>query len=180
MDPYLAEIRMFAGNFAPRNWALCEGQILAISQNQSLYSLLGNMYGGDGRNTFALPDLRGRAVISPGVGPGLSNFQIGQKAGAVQVILDQNTLPSHSHSLNCSGSSGSGSNPTNNFPALAQVQVERGGTNHDVMAYGASANSAMGGSAVGNTGGNIPVNIQNPNLGLNYIICTNGIYPSRS
>ena len=97
MEPTLAEIRMFAGNFAPRGWALCEGQLLPISDNQALFSLLGTIYGGDGRTTFALPDFRGRCPISPGNGPGLPGYNVGQKVGAATTSLTVSNLPPHTH-----------------------------------------------------------------------------------
>ncbi len=97
-EPFLGQVILFAGNFAPRNWALCQGQLLPINSNQSLFSILGTQYGGDGRTTFALPDLRGRAPLSHGQGPGLSNRQIGERGGQEQVSLSEAQLPSHQHS----------------------------------------------------------------------------------
>lgn len=180
MEPAIGEIRMFAGNFNPRSWALCEGQLLPISQNQALFSILGTTYGGDGRTTFALPDLRGRMAISPGQGPGLSNIPLGERSGMPEITLNQSTMPSHSHALNSSSSPGTGSTPVSSFPAMSQVQVERGGVSHDVSAYGTPGNSTLAANAIGNSGGNIPVNVQNPYLGINYIICLFGIFPSRN
>ncbi len=99
MEPFLGEIMLFGGSFAPRGWALCDGQILSINQNQSLFSLLGTIYGGDGRTTFALPDLRGRAPLHQGTGPGLTPRSMGYKSGSEQVALSQNQMPSHTHAL---------------------------------------------------------------------------------
>jgi len=96
-EPFVGEIRMFAGNFAPRGWAFCDGQLLAVSQNDALFSLLGTIYGGDGRTTFGLPDMRGRTPLHAGQGPGLSNRRLGAKAGAENVTLTVNQLPSHRH-----------------------------------------------------------------------------------
>jgi microcystin-dependent protein len=180
MEPTLGEIRMFAGNFNPISWALCEGQLLPINSNQSLYSLLGTTYGGDGITTFGLPDLRGRMAISAGQGPGLSSTPLGQKSGTTEISLTQSTMPSHSHTLNSSSSPGTASTPLNSFPAMSKVQVERGGVNQDVSSYGTPSNSTQAANAIGNTGGNIPVNVQNPYLGINYIICLVGIFPSRN
>ena len=111
MDGYIAEIKLFAGNFAPRNWAFCNGQILQIAENQSLYSLIGITYGGDGRVTFALPDLRGRVPISAGQGPGLSNYALGQAGGEERHTLNTNEMPGHTHQANCKNSMGTQANP---------------------------------------------------------------------
>ena len=100
-DPFLAEIVMFGGNFAPRGWAFCDGQLLAISSNTALFSLLGTTYGGDGRTTFGLPELRGRFAMHPGNGPGLSSRKLGQKGGSERVTLAITNLPSHTHQLRC-------------------------------------------------------------------------------
>lgn len=176
----IGEIRIFAGNFAPRSWAFCNGQLLAIAQNTALFSILGTIYGGDGRTTFALPDLRGRAAISPGQGPGLPNVPQGSRSGAEQVSLTVQNLPNHTHSLNVSNAAGTSNTPAGNFPAASSVQVERGGTPHEVNAYASSPDSTMASSAIGNSGGNIPINIRNPYLATYYIICLEGIYPSRN
>ena len=101
-EPFIAEIRIFAGNFAPRGWAFCDGQLLPISQNTALFSLIGTTYGGDGRTTFALPDLRGRAPIHAGNGPGLTNRQLGSKAGVETVALSESQMPGHAHAVGCS------------------------------------------------------------------------------
>ena len=105
-EPFVGEIRMFAGNFAPRGWAFCDGQLLATSQNDALFSLLGTIYGGDGRTTFGLPDLRGRIPVHAGTGPGLSPRRLGAKAGAEKVTLTVNELPSHTHDLVASNQAG--------------------------------------------------------------------------
>src|SRR5436305_2548610 len=105
-DAYIGEIRMFAGNFAPRGWATCDGQILPIAQNTALFSLLGTQYGGNGQTTFALPDLRGRVPIHYGQGPGLSPYDIGEAAGTETITLTQNEIPAHSHTLNCVNAKG--------------------------------------------------------------------------
>ena len=116
-DPYLGEIGLFAGYYTPRNWELCDGQLLQISQNTALFSLLGTTYGGDGQTTFGLPDLRGRAAIHAGTGPGLSNRRLGQKGGAEQVTLTQAQMPSHNHTLSLGGATGNtgGSQPHENM-----------------------------------------------------------------
>src|SRR5664279_4089451 len=115
MDPLLASILIFAGNFAPRGWALCNGQLMAINQNQALFSLLGTTYGGDGFTTFALPDLRGRVPIHMGQGPGLSNYIIGQTGGSENTTLLPTNLPPHTHPLIATSEPGSTSDPTNAY-----------------------------------------------------------------
>jgi microcystin-dependent protein len=171
VDPLLGQISMFAGNFAPRGWALCDGRLLLISQYTQLYSVLGTTYGGDGRTTFALPDLRGRAPIHEGQGPGLSDKRLGQRGGAEQVILQVSNLPSHTHSLNASTATGTSNVPTGNVHADTSVFDKE---------YATTANTAMSGTAIGNTGGNIPVSIVQPYLTITYIIALQGTFPSRS
>jgi microcystin-dependent protein len=180
MEPTIGEIRMFAGNFAPRSWALCEGQLLPISQNQAMFSILGTTYGGDGRTSFGLPDLRGRMAISSGIGPGLSNIALGQRSGAPSLSISVANLPAHNHTLNAGNVAGTNSSPVSGSPALAQVRVERGAAAIDVNAFGVTSNDILGSGAVGNTGGNIPVALQNPYLAVNFIICLFGVFPSRS
>ena len=127
-EPFVGEIRMFAGNFAPRGWAFCDGQLLAVSQNDALFSLLGTIYGGDGRTTFGLPDLRGRVPIHAGSGPGLSPRRLGAKAGAENVTLTVNQLPSHSHRLSGSANLASESRPEGNVLGSGLTQdLYRGG-----------------------------------------------------
>ena len=116
-DPFIGEIKMFAGNFAPRGWALCDGQLLAVSQNDALFSLFGTIYGGDGRTTFGLPDLRGRIPIHAGSGPGLSPRRLGAKGGAENVTLTTAQLPAHKHDIFASSAGASAGNPLNNVSA---------------------------------------------------------------
>jgi len=181
MNPFLAQIVMFAGNFAPRGWALCDGQLLPINSNQALFSLLGTTYGGDGRTTFALPDLRGRAPIHPGNGPGLSSYRLGQKGGAEYVILNQTQIPTHTHSA--SGQIACNFNPTT--PATSTSPVNGVFANAESKVYNtASPNQHMAANGVsvtvGNTGGNLShTNIQPYNC-VNYIIALEGVFPSRS
>lgn len=173
-DPYLGQISMFAGNFAPRGWAFCDGQLLPISQNQALFSLLGTTYGGDGVTTFALPDLRGRAPIHAGNGPGLSNYPLGQRGGLEQVTLAISQLPNHAHTAQVNATSpvgrGQGSDtPVNNFWA-------EGGS------YSATSNATMSANAVTvqPTGGNQPHENRQPYATINYIIALQGTFPSRN
>lgn len=167
MEPMLGEIRMFAGNFAPRSWALCDGQLLPINQNQALFSILGTTYGGDGRTTFGLPDLRGRVPVHPGNGPGLSNYNLGQKAGVENVTLTSAQMPSHDHSL-VAGSNDSQKSPSGGLLA------NRGEYSSN------SPGATMGSSAIQNTGGSQShTNIQ-PYQCVNFIIALQGVFPSRS
>lgn len=170
-QPFIGQIKLFAGNFAPAGWADCDGSLLAISSNEALFSLIGTTYGGDGQNTFALPDLRGRVAVGIGQGPGLSNYTIGQQGGAEAVTLTQNQLPAHTHALQASTTLGSTDSPTDAFPARSPD-----GSNQ----YAASGGASMPAGALGNTGGSQPHNNVKPYLALRYIISLYGIYPSRN
>lgn len=169
----IGEIRLFAGNFAPRNWAFCNGQLLSIAQNTALFSILGTTYGGNGQTTFALPDLRSRVPVHPGQGPGLSNYVLGQTAGVETVTLTQNQLPSHTHAVNAVANGGNQAAPTGNLPA-----VESTGTSQNYS--NAAATGQMGPNMIGNTGGNQPFTVVQPYQCLNYIIALYGIFPSRN
>lgn len=171
-EGFIGEIRMFAGNFAPRSWAFCDGQLLPINQNQALFSILGTTYGGDGRTTFALPDLRGRVAIHPGSGPGLSAYQQGSKGGTEANILTVSQMPAHSHTVNAVVEDGNQSVPTGNLPAGTKVL--------DKEYSDAEANTTMNGTMIGNSGGGQPVNNIQPYGTVNYIICLQGIFPSRN
>jgi microcystin-dependent protein len=174
MDPYIGEIRIFAGNFAPRGWALCNGQLLAISQNTALFSLLGTNYGGDGKITFALPNLQASAPISQGQGPGLTPRVIGETGGAAVVTLINSELPMHSHAVNASSDGSTESNPT------AAVWAVGGQTRGGVPMYSANGPAAaMSPAALTQAGGDQPHNNMPPYLALNFIIALQGIYPSR-
>ena len=169
-NPFLAEIRIFAGNFAPTGWALCNGQLLQISQYTALFSLLGTTYGGDGVTTFALPDLRGRVPISSGQGPGLQNYNLGQTGGAESVTLGVNQLPSHNHSVNTVSGAGTSSHPANEYLASSTSGAVYSSSRPDSM---------LNASAISHAGGGQPVNIRSPYLTLNWIIAVAGIYPSQ-
>lgn len=169
-EPFVGEIRMFAGNFAPRSWAFCQGQLLAISQNDALFSLLGTIYGGDGRTTFGLPDMRGRIPIHQGQGPGLSDYRIGSRAGVENVTLTLNQIPSHNHAFQVSTAGGSQDTPAGGLLATSGNAWFQTGTPSLPMS---SSQIAQSGGSQSHT------NIQ-PFIAINYIIALFGIYPSRS
>lgn len=169
-EPFIAEIRIFAGNFAPRGWAFCNGQLLQIAQNTALFALIGTTYGGDGRTTTALPNMAGRAPMHPGRGPGLTARRLGQRGGVEEVTLNANQLPAHSHTVNASS-------------AVATTGAPAGASMADtdtVKHYGPAADAEnLANAAVSSTGGQ-PHNNMQPYLVLNYIIALTGIFPSRS
>ncbi|TWU08399.1 phage tail protein [Stieleria varia] len=184
MEPFIGQIIMFGGNFAPRGWALCDGQLLSIAQNTALFSILGTTYGGDGRTTFGLPELRGRVAVHPGNGPGLPPVSLGQKAGSPTTTLNTNNLPPHTHNVTV----------TNNL----SVAVSPGDADEDspvgtflaggVDAYSGSPGALMGAGSVGgtlgvaaqNTGNGTSFNNMQPYTAVNYIIALQGIFPSRN
>ena len=168
-EPFVGEIRMFAGNFAPRGWAFCDGQLLAVSQNDALFSLLGTIYGGDGRTTFGLPDIRGRVPIHAGSGPGLSPRRLGAKGGAENVTLTVNQLPSHSHRLQASTNL-----PTDRNPSGKVTGQTLSDTYINDSPFGNFATSS-----ITNVGGSRSHTNLQPFLCINYIIALFGIYPSR-
>ena len=170
-DPFLGEIKTFAGNFAPSGWALCQGQLLSIAQNEALFSLIGTIYGGDGVSTFALPSLAGRIALHQGVGPGLSPRTIGESGGSETVGLSVPQLPAHNHAAICSNTTGNSASPVNNY-----WSTDPGG---NTGAYSTTDGSQMAGPAIGNTGGGQPHNNLQPYLVINYIIALEGIYPPR-
>ena len=170
-EPFVGEVRMFAGNFAPRGWAFCDGQLLATSQNDALFSLLGTIYGGDGRTTFGLPDMRGRIPIHAGDGPGLSPRRLGAKAGAENVTLTVNQIPSHTHRAVASTTVSVDNNP----------QGQLTGESPSVSVYLANAGTQfMSTNAITNVGGSRSHTNLQPFLCINYIIALVGIYPSRN
>ena len=169
-DPFIGEIRLFPYTFAPRGWALCNGQILSISQNTALFSLIGTMYGGDGRTTFALPDLRGRVAVSSGQGPGLSAYDVGEAGGLESVSLDESQMPAHNHEMKVHGGTSGSDKPNNRF--LGRVS--------DGTTYAGTANGrALNPGAIRRTGGGQPHENRPPHLTLNYCIALQGIFPAR-
>ncbi|MDE3167807.1 MAG: phage tail protein [Acidobacteriota bacterium] len=173
-NPYLAEIRLFAGTFAPKGWALCNGQILSISQNTALFSLLGTTYGGNGISTFALPNLQGMAPMAQGQGPGLTLRVLGEVSGEAQVTLLSSEVPAHTHTYNCaSGSKGDSSTVAGQFNA----DEPAGGT--PIYAT-TSDGTTMNPSMVQPTAASLPHENRQPYQCLNFIIALQGVFPSRS
>ena len=201
MDPFIGQIIMFAGTFAPANWALCNGQILAISEYTALFSIIGTTYGGNGRTTFGLPDLRGRVPMGSGVGIGLSPRVTGQRYGSENVNLSVAQMPAHSHSAETiiSGSSGaaklnaSSAEGTTNVPTGKYLAMPPNFGLESVNMYGSRADIEMasdsieidvsglsGETTVNQAGGNSAHDNIQPSLAMNYIICVNGVYPPRN
>ncbi len=176
MEPFLGSLLLVPYNFAPQGWALCNGQLLPISQNTALFSLLGTTYGGDGVSNFALPDLRGRVPISSGQGPGLQSYVLGQSGGAESATLGVGNLPAHNHAVNTVSTAANSKSPANQF--LAAIPGAAGPGSENVYASG-PANSTLNPGAVSSTGGSQPVDIRTPYLTLNWIIALVGVYPSR-
>jgi microcystin-dependent protein len=170
-EPFVGEIRMFAGNFAPRGWAFCDGQLLAVSQNDALFSLLGTIYGGDGRTTFGLPDLRGRIPVHAGQGPGLSERRLGAKGGEEKVTLTVQQLPAHTHSVQGTNDTADATTPAGNVPAQSTIV--------DLYTPPTTADQSFATQAVSNVGGSQSHTNLMPFLCVHFIIALFGIYPSR-
>ncbi len=183
-DPFIGQIQAFGFNFAPRGWAFCSGALLPISQNTALFSLLGTIYGGDGRTTFQLPDLRGRSPMNEGTGPGLPNFRIGQRGGAQEVTLITSQIPSHNHVASTTTQTQVGVSNSNGGESIANGQVI---ANHP-GAFSEEGSQGTGLAGVTSTstttlaqaGGSQSHNNMQPFLALNYCIALEGTYPSRA
>jgi microcystin-dependent protein len=172
-DPFVAEIRIFAGNFAPVGWAFCNGQLMPISQNTALFSLLGTNYGGDGKTTFALPNLQGAAPMNQGDGPGLTPRVVGESGGSDMVTLLEAEIPNHTHSMMATPSPASARAPASNTLARSR--------NGNAYQTQTTQNiTTMSPQALGLAGGSQPHNNMQPYLTLNFIIAMQGIYPPRS
>ncbi|MGA2390372.1 MAG: tail fiber protein [Candidatus Sulfotelmatobacter sp.] len=169
-SPYIGELRLFGGNFAPLNWALCNGQLLSISENPALYQLLGTTYGGDGVTTFGLPNLQGRFPVHQGQGSGLQNYILGQTAGSETVTLVANQLPVHNHVA--VGSNGSATSPANATWGSSTAAENSFGP-------GTSANAIMNPASIGPSGSNQSHDNMTPFLAITFIICLQGIYPTQ-
>lgn len=169
-EPFIGEIRMFAGNFAPVGWSFCEGQLVAISENETLFNLIGTTYGGDGQSTFALPDLRGRLPLHQGQGPGLATYVIGETGGVEQVTLTTNQIPAHTHPLQVIGDHvGTAASPAGRLPAQS----------FNVVPYINDATTgAFNAAAIEPVGGNQPHSNLQPTLCVHFIISQFGIFPT--
>jgi microcystin-dependent protein len=172
-DPFVAEIRMFGFNFAPKGWAFCDGQLMPLSQNTALFSLLGTTYGGDGKSTFALPDLQGSSPMHPGQGPGLSLHDLGETGGTEAVTLLESEIPFHNHTEMGSNTQSTQQSPTGNFSSgsLAARRYAPAATNPDVT---------MNPLIIAPAGGSLPHNNLSPYLVLNFCIALQGVFPPRT
>lgn len=167
MEPFIGQIMMFAGNFAPRGWAFCNGQLLSIAQNTALFSILGTTYGGDGKTTFALPDLRGRAPLHWGHGPGLSNRNLGESGGQETVTLTVDQMPAHGHLLTASNDAATARQPKDAVLAQSESYTQL------------RPNVILSQSAITNAGDSQPHPNMQPFLGISFVIALQGIFPSR-
>jgi microcystin-dependent protein len=169
-DPFVAEIRIVAFNFAPRGWAFCDGQLLPLSQNTALFSLLGTTYGGNGKSNFALPDFQGRSPMHQGQGPGLSLRDLGETGGSETVTLLQSEIPNHNHIFNYVGIDGNNPDPTNNLF----------GGSESTDAFRNAPDTTLALQELALTGGSQPHNNMQPYLTLNFIIALQGVFPPRT
>jgi microcystin-dependent protein len=169
MEPFLGQLMLVPYDFAPNGWALCNGQLMSIAQNEALFAVIGTTYGGDGVSTFALPDLRGRVPVSSGQGPGLSSYSVGETYGAESVTLNTTQIPSHTHAVNCDSAKGKQAAPTGHYLAEASSKI-----------YASTANAQMYAGMIEATGGGAAHENRQPSLVLNWIIALQGIFPSRA
>lgn len=176
MDPFVSEVRIFGCNFAPSAWALCAGQLLSISSNTALFSLIGTQYGGNGSTTFGLPNLQGRAAIGQGQGPGLSLYNIGDSVGSESVTLLSGQAGIHTHAVNCYNAEGTDNSPNNTILATSGTD-SRGNT---IYTSTPGTTVGMNNQQLGLTGNGLPHNNMSPYTTLNYCIALQGIYPPRS
>jgi microcystin-dependent protein len=179
--PFVAEITIFAFNFAPTGWALCQGQLLPISQNTALFSLLGTMYGGDGKSTFALPNLQDQTAVSFGQGPGLSQYFQGEQVGTSTVTLTTGELPAHNHLFNANTNPGTVVNASNNQLGVGQGGTKQNSYNANIFSTATNlATTGLSPLAVSFTGSSQPHNNMQPYLALNFCIAMQGVFPPRS
>lgn len=180
MEPFIGQIQAFGFNFPPRGWATCSGQLLPIAQNSALFSLLGTQYGGDGRTTFGLPDFRGRIPLHFGQGPGLPNYNIGQKSGIYQITLTTANMPSHNHGFAVSSSKATQSSATTGT-SIGAPGTTSGRTFTPVDGYNTTTpDVVMNAASIQNNGGGQSFNSMNPYIVVNWCIALVGIYPSRN
>lgn len=177
MDPLIGEIRMFCGNFAPKGWAFCDGQLLSIAQNTALFSILGTTFGGNGQSTFGLPDLRGRVPMHPGQGPGLTPRVLGEVGGTENVTLLANQMPAHTHALNASNTQAGSDSPANGLLAQSYDQ----NANNSVSTYaGGAPNATLNAASIAPAGGSLPHDNMQPYQCVSFIIALEGVFPSRN
>jgi microcystin-dependent protein len=180
MDGYMSAIMLFGFDFAPRNWAFCNGQLLAIQQNQALFSLLGTTFGGNGTTTFALPDLRGRVAVGSNngdPGPGLSSYSLGERAGSESITLNQTQMPTHNHQMLVNGTKATLNAPTNSSAIAAATDVN---TDASKIFNTVAPNTILNSATIANGGGNQPHSNIQPYTTVNFCICVAGIFPSRN
>jgi microcystin-dependent protein len=178
MDPFVAEIRIFPFNFPPKGWAFCDGQLLPISQNTALFSLLGTTYGGNGKSNFALPNLQGNAPMHPGQGPGLSLHDLGETGGSTTVTLLESEMPLHSHAANSvSGNRVQGQVGT---PGPTVLLAHAAGNTNAYTSGQTTTNQPMNPNMIAPVGGSLPHNNMQPYLALNFCIALQGVYPPRT
>lgn len=175
MEPFIAQIILFGGNFAPRGWAFCDGQLLPIASNSALFSILGTTYGGDGRTTFALPDLRGRVPMHAGSGPGLSPRQIGQAVGAENVALTDAQMPGHTHEMLVAGGPAANDRATGDAIGRSAIFIDDDPSNPSTQ-----PSIALNSKTIATAGGSQAHPNMQPTLCINYIIALQGVFPSRS
>lgn len=175
-DPLLGQMILFAGNFCPRGWADANGQLLAIASNSALFSILGTIYGGDGRTTFGLPDMRGRLAMNAGAGPGLPTYRMGERGGAPSTTLTISQMPAHNHAVNATNAEGNKLGPGDDY--LADPRPLPDG---ELSIYhNGPPNRVMNDGMIGHTGGGQPLTTQSPYLAMTYCIATEGLFPSRN
>jgi microcystin-dependent protein len=179
-QPYLGAIFLFAGNFAPRGYLLCNGQLLPIQQYAALFSILGTSYGGNGTSTFALPNLQGRAAIGQGTGAGLTTVVLGEVAGTENVSVGVTNMPQHNHLVSAVSGGGNQTTPTGNLPAALGVTHPPADFPGLAPYSNSAANTTLATNTLTSVGGSVPLGIRNPYLGLTYIIAITGLFPSRS
>jgi microcystin-dependent protein len=178
MDEYIAIVKLFAGPFAPKGWAFCDGRLMSIAQNTALFSIIGTIYGGDGQTTFALPDLRSRVAVGAGNGPGQPSVQPGERAGSAQLTLTMQQMPVHTHDTLISKTTATTNDPSSGILAQANYLNPETGDPIPVNVYAATSTDQA--HNISGNGYSQPVNMMQPYLGMNYIICIEGLFPSRS
>ncbi|MDY0780098.1 phage tail protein [Tenacibaculum sp. IB213877] len=196
-EGFIGEVKMFAGNFVPRGWAFCEGQLMSIDQNHALFAVIGNIYGGDGRTTFALPDLRGRSAMGAGTGSGLTTRVQGSWVGREYVALNSLNLPAHTHTATVTGGTGTSAVQLSTDDAVREIPIigdipavanyPAGITMQKVKSFGPATNTVEGqfvvvtppNVTIGVTGANSSFNVVSPSTVVRYIICIQGLIPSR-